>query len=267
MRNIISKANIISLLILLEGQFPTFGNYYPTTKSSYEYCCQKKIVNGITYIQTDQSGVYPDPTCNNDCIYYEEDYPDKFVCFRNGPHQPECISDLCFPASQIKKNNLITILPKWGPTWRVQIELTVHSYPPQDTYVGVLALTTGGICCDVGDRIPAIQLYNDQIIILNAVDNNGNYVVKWAYQTNIPQFIEMTQTLGEDGKIYYKLFSNNELMHSQINHGDLLEFENVFVYASDPFDYYMAADASYSNLCIEQKTEDVSTELNEKSQI
>ena len=44
-------------------------------------------------------------------------------------------------------------------------------------------------------------------------------------------------------------------MHSIINHGDLLEFENVFVYASDPFDYYMAADASYSNLCIEQKPE------------
>ena len=42
-------------------------------------------------------------------------------------------------------------------------------------------------------------------------------------------------------------------MHWRINHGDLLEFENVFVYASDPFDEYMAANASYSNLCIEQK--------------
>ena len=42
-------------------------------------------------------------------------------------------------------------------------------------------------------------------------------------------------------------------MHERINHGDLLEFENVFVYASDPFDEYMAANASYSNLCIEQK--------------
>ena len=42
-------------------------------------------------------------------------------------------------------------------------------------------------------------------------------------------------------------------MHSRINHGDLLEFENVFVYASDPFDEYMAANASYSNLCLEQK--------------
>ena len=41
-------------------------------------------------------------------------------------------------------------------------------------------------------------------------------------------------------------------MHERINHGDLLEFENVFVYASDPFDEYMAANASYSNLCIEQ---------------
>ena len=42
-------------------------------------------------------------------------------------------------------------------------------------------------------------------------------------------------------------------MHSRINDGDLLEFENVFVYASDPFDEYMAANASYSNLCLEQK--------------
>jgi len=42
-------------------------------------------------------------------------------------------------------------------------------------------------------------------------------------------------------------------MHSRINDGDLLEFVNVFVYASDPFDEYMAANASYSNLCLEQK--------------
>ena len=113
--------------------------------------------------------------------------------------------DLCFPASQIKKNNLLTTLPKWGPTWRVQFELTVHSYPPDDTYVGVLALTTGDNCCDVGDRIPTIQLYNDQIFILNAVDNYGNDVVQWTYQTDKPQFIEIMQTLGDDDKVslYY----------------------------------------------------------------
>ena len=109
--------------------------------------------------------------------------------------------DLCFPASQIKKNDLLTTLPKWGPTWRVQFELTVHSYPPEDTYVGVLALTTGDNCCDVGDRIPTIQLHNDQILILNAVDNYGNDVVQWTYQTDKPQFIEIMQTFGDDDKV------------------------------------------------------------------
>ena len=77
----------------------------------------------------------------------------------------------------------------------------MHSYPPEDTYVGVLALTTGDNCCDVGDRIPTIQLYNDQIFILNAVDNYGNDVVQWTYQTDKPQFIEIMQTLGDDDKV------------------------------------------------------------------
>ena len=75
------------------------------------------------------------------------------------------------------------------------------SYPPEDTYVGVFAITTGDNCCDVGDRIPTIQLYNNQIFILNAVDNNGNDVVQWTYQTDKPQFIEIMQTLGDDGKV------------------------------------------------------------------
>ena len=43
------------------------------------------------------------------------------------------------------------------------------------------------------------------------------------------------------------------MIHSSINEGNLLEFENVYVYGSDPFDDYIAAaDASYSKLCIQQ---------------
>merc|ERR1712064_190011 len=87
MFNIISKAKTIFIVLLLKGEvFPTFG-------SSNKYCCPKKIVNGITYILSDQTA-YPDPSCHNDCIYYVEDNPSNLVCFKNGPYEPECIPDI-----------------------------------------------------------------------------------------------------------------------------------------------------------------------------
>ena len=68
------------------------GEVFPTFGGSNKYCCPRKIVNGITYILTDQT-VYPDPACFNDCIYYVEDNPSNLVCFKNGPYEPECIPE------------------------------------------------------------------------------------------------------------------------------------------------------------------------------
>jgi len=83
MFKIISKAKSIFLVLLLKGEvFPTFG-------SSNKYCCPKKVVNGITYILTDQT-VDPNPSCINDCIYYVEDYPNNLLCFK----EPECIPEI-----------------------------------------------------------------------------------------------------------------------------------------------------------------------------
>jgi len=71
-------------------------------------------------------------------------------------------------------------------------------------------------------------------------------------------FIEIKQTLNNDGMIHYEISVDGQLIHSSINEGNLLEFENVYVYVSDPFDNYIAAaDASYSKLCIQQLNADL----------
>jgi len=55
------------------------------------YCCPKKIVNGITYILTNKPGLYPDPQCLNDCIYEVAYNPGSYVCFKSGPYPPKCV--------------------------------------------------------------------------------------------------------------------------------------------------------------------------------
>ena len=115
----------------------------------------------------------------------------------------------CFPSNPIKKSNLITTVPHWGPTWKVSFKLTVHSPPPKDTYMSVFHFTTGENCCNVGDRIPALQVFNNQLIFLNAVDNNGNFVVHWHYEVEKTQSIEIKQTLNDDRQVSTKNYLQN----------------------------------------------------------
>merc|ERR1719342_1304798 len=58
---------------------------------SQENCCLKKTVNGKNYVLTEYSGLTPDPSCFNNCIYQEEDNPSKYVCFKEGVYNAECL--------------------------------------------------------------------------------------------------------------------------------------------------------------------------------
>ena len=93
----------------------------------------------------------------------------------------------------VTKNSKLATIPNWGPTWRVTFDLLVNSYP--SSYASVLHFTTGGDCCNIGDRIPSLVLHKNELVFLNAVNNQGNHQQRYSYETGKTYQIEVSQIL------------------------------------------------------------------------
>ena len=105
---------------------------------------------------------------------------------------------------EIKRNNLLGVIQRWGGIhgWKVSFDLTIRSEP--SSWAGILHFTTGDNCCSLGDRIPFVKLYKDQLVILNAVNGNGNHQEWFTYPLN-KKFnitIEARLKLGEVNLIF-----------------------------------------------------------------
>merc|ERR1712198_202690 len=77
--NMISRKKLLLLLFVIKGSV------------SQENCCLKKTVNGINYVLAEYTGLTPDPSCLNSCIYQEENNPSSYVCFKDGAYNAECL--------------------------------------------------------------------------------------------------------------------------------------------------------------------------------
>ena len=106
----------------------------------------------------------------------------------------------CFADRNIEGNALIKELPKWGPTWKIQFELTVHSKPPSNLLHGVIDFRSKP-CCIVGSRIPLIAIINEKVSVFHAVFDRGNFRLDLKYELNKPKFIEIMQLLDNDGEV------------------------------------------------------------------
>ena len=105
--------------------------------------------------------------------------------------------------TQVTKNNLLTTIPNWGPTWKITFELLIKSFPTT-TEASILHFTTGNRCCDVGDRIPFLQIYNKDVLVVNAVNGNGNYYINSYCQPNEKCSFIISQSIEDDQVILNK---------------------------------------------------------------
>ena len=80
--------------------------------NSQDNCCQKKIVKGVSYKLVEHSGLNPDPSCINSCIYQEEFNPSSHFCFKEGDHQAECVASY-----KEGKSNYLTMKRKFKITF------------------------------------------------------------------------------------------------------------------------------------------------------
>ena len=63
-----------------------------------------------------------------------------------------------FLGTKVKRNTQIGTIKSWGPTFRVSVDLIIHSYGSGHHYRNIIAFkgNNGHNCCNNGDRVPAI---------------------------------------------------------------------------------------------------------------
>ena len=81
----------------------------------------------------------------------------------------------------ITKNNLLAVIPEWGPNYKITFELNVESFANGGNLWGnIFRFTATDVdCCNVGDRIPALFTNSgDFLYLCTNIDDNGD---KWCY--------------------------------------------------------------------------------------
>ena len=101
---------------------------------------------------------------------------------------------LVFLGMKVKKNNQIGTIASWGPTFRVAVDIIVHS--AGSGYTSILRFTsTSQNCCQMGDRLPIIHYHSKGYLhITSAVNKNGNYYVNYNIDLKKWYHIEIAQT-------------------------------------------------------------------------
>ena len=122
---------------------------------------------------------------------------------------------------KVKKNNQIGTIASWGPTFRVAVDIIVHSAGSGAT--SILRFTsTSHDCCRMGDRLPAI-IYNSEgyLHLTSAVNKNPNYYVNFNIDFKKWYHIEIAQT-KKNGKVIERLI----ILYYEYKHLDLLHYQN-----------------------------------------
>jgi len=151
----------------------------------------------------------------------------------------------------VKKGQLLAVIPEWGPNFRVSFDLKIHSMG--DAWANVFHFTaTGKDCCAVGDRTPALWTSgagNYLYFCSNVVDNGdyckttaaGAFLLDTWYKIEIEQKFEAYQWRYSVKVVGLGTIAN--VINTKPG-----KWNNVALYASDPF--YPASNAVIRNLNI-----------------
>ena len=105
-------------------------------------------------------------------------------------------------AFNITKNNQLAVLPYLGRSYEITFQLYLNTVPSSDAgFSSILHLTTGGDCCDYGQRTPALFTYsNNKFQFASAIDGNGNYYKTIDYQLTSQKWynFEISQLLNSN---------------------------------------------------------------------
>jgi len=151
------------------------------------------------------------------------------------------------PGTPVRRNNLIGLIPSWGPYFKISLDLMVFRHS-KNIWTSVLAFkANNGVTNSKkhGDRIPAIFLHKDGFIgIRSSINGNINY-----WSNHRIKLQKWHKIIMEQVSIYkktsFKIWIDGVKVND-IKNSNPRTFSNVKVFAGDNF--YPAADASYKNL-------------------
>ena len=141
--------------------------------------------------------------------------------------------------TEVKFNNVLQVIPKWGAQFRVSAYITVT-----DSLIhkreNIFHFTQGGSKAQYGDRIPAMWANrNGYFTIVSAVSGDNNHRFDYPYNLGKQYHVVIQQHLNSDGKVMYEIIIDGLLKHAVENNLPR-DFTNVKAYVSNkwqkPFD-------------------------------
>ena len=133
------------------------------------------------------------------------------------------------------KDNLLTTLYELDKEFFISFEFKATEYTTG--YQKVVHFTEGGNCCNVGQRVPSLQVKDSgKLHPAFAVNGNGNYYKTTTKEYPVDQWhqVEFSQTL-ENGKYIYTVKING-VTWIEMENEQPKKFSNVKVYAADPWE-------------------------------
>ena len=143
---------------------------------------------------------------------------------------------------EVKLGNKVTTLPFLSKEWRLSFNLLSVDLSDMGGHVNILHLTTGDNDCCYGSRIPVIFFWPPEgLLIKSAISGENQQGALYASPTIGYTNIEIIQEI-ENCKMMFRVFINGVEEH-QVENTDPRVFENVAVYAGDP--WHLAHDPDY----------------------
>ena len=148
---------------------------------------------------------------------------------------------------EVKLNNKVTTLPFLSKEWRLSFSLRSVDLSDRGGHVNILHMTTGDNDCCYGSRIPVIFFWPPEgLLIKSAISGENQQGALFASPTIGYTNIEIIQEIKEC-KMMFRVVINDVEVH-KVENTDPRVFENVAVYAGDP--WHMAYGGYIENLSI-----------------
>ena len=129
--------------------------------------------------------------------------------------------------------------------FEIYFEFFANSLP--SGYRSMLHFTTGGNCCNVGQKIPGIWTNDWGLQVVMALNGIGNKFKNLSIQAKKWYGMTISQRINDE-KIYeFQVFLDGTLVWNVLNK-DAAQFENVSVFSSDP--WYPAFDGLMRNVSV-----------------
>lgn len=146
----------------------------------------------------------------------------------------------------MKKGEMLTTIPKVSKEWELSLDIKLNGRTAG--WTNVIHMTTGGNCCDRGNRIPAIFVHSNsnRMHITTQIDWDNNRRVDSAVLVDkADTTVVLKQKKEADNNYYYYVHVNGK-QHTKQKNRMPQEWRNVKMYTSDPF--YNPAKAEIKNI-------------------